>query len=356
MPHPKVMEAAHRALDDGKVKYTENGGMLALREAVCTYLREHKGVSYAPNQIICSNGAKQSLLQSMMALCGAGDEVVIPAPYWVSYTQIAGLCGAKSVVVPTRPEDGFLLQPADLERALTPASRVLVLCNPSNPTGAVMPPALLDSIAAVLRRWPRVIVLADEIYEQIVFDEKHVAFATLPDMYERTVTINGFSKGQAMTGFRVGYIAAAPAIAAACNKVQSQNTSCPCSVSQHAAIAALDVPPSFQQDSIANFREKRDYVLGRLRAIPGVACPATPQGAFYLFPTISALFGKRTPKGDVLEDAESTCLYLLDECHLALVPGEAFGDGNCLRISYAAAMEELKGACDRLERGVALLK
>jgi len=208
----------------------------------------------------------------------------------------------------------------------------------------------------VLRKWPGVMVLADEIYEQIVYDEPHVAFATLPGMYERTVTINGFSKGPAMTGFRVGYIAATAPIAAACNKVQSQNTSCPCSVSQHAAVAALrEVPSSFQKDAVANFRQKRDYVLSRLRAIPGVSCP-TPQGAFYLFPTISALFGKRTPKGETLEDAETVCLYLLDECHLALVPGEAFGDGTCLRISYAAAMADLTEACDRFERGVARLK
>jgi len=355
LPAPAVMAAAREALELGLVKYTENGGTMALREAICEYLQRSKGVEYTPAQVICSNGAKQSLMQCMLALCGSGDEVIVPAPYWVSYTQMAGLCGAKSVIINTRADEGFLLQPHALERALTPATRVLILCNPSNPTGAVHPPELLEALAAVLRKWPRVVILADEIYEQIVFDEKHVAFATLPGMYERTVTINGFSKGPAMTGFRVGYIAASKAIAAACNKVQSQNTSCPCSVSQHAAIAALKVPKSFQEEAIANFREKRDYVLRRIRAVPGVTCE-TPQGAFYLFPTIAPLLGKRTPKGVVVEDSEALCLYLLDECHLALVPGEAFGDGTCLRISYAASMESLKEACDRFERGVSLLQ
>jgi len=326
--------------------------MLALRETICDYLRVSKGVSYTPAQVICSNGAKQSLLQCMLALCGPGDEVVIPAPYWVSYTQMSGLCGAKPVVISTRPEDGFLLQPEDLEAALNPSSRVFILCNPSNPTGAVHPLELLKKLAAVLARYPRVIVLADEIYEQITYDEPHVAFASIEGMYDRTVTINGFSKGQAMTGFRVGYIAASAEITAACNKVQSQNTSCPCSISQHAAIAALrDVPPSFQTEAIANFRAKRDFVLQRLNAMPHISCP-TPQGAFYAFPTIAGLFGKRTPGGTTLHDSEGVCLYLLEDCHLALVPGEAFGDGSCLRISYAASIEELTKAMDIMEEGI----
>ncbi|KAL3921536.1 MAG: hypothetical protein SGPRY_004869, partial [Prymnesium sp.] len=314
-------------------------------------------------------------LRAIISL-SVGEPDFMPAP------QIAGLCGARSVVVKTRGEEGFLLQPHALERALTPATRILILCNPSNPTGAVHPPALLEELAAAtalliystalllyfyLAYLVQLLCPAHLASAQIVFDEKHVAFASLPGMYERTVTINGFSKGQAMTGFRVGYIAASTTIAAACNKVQSQNTSCPCSLSQHAAIAAIrDVPEqSFQLEAIANFREKRDYVLSRHTTnqregggegkVPGVSCE-TPQGAFYLFPTISPLFGKRTPAGVVIEDSEGLCLYLLEECHLALVPGEAFGDGNCLRISYAAAMECLVAACDSFERGVKLLK
>ena len=355
LPPEQVMAAAHAALRSGKVRYTENAGMHELRAEICTYLRVAKGVSYEPAQVLCSSGAKASLLQAMMALLEPGDEVLIPAPYWVSYPQIAALCGATPVLVQTRAEDGFCLLAADMEAAISPKTRALVLCNPSNPTGAVHPAPLLEKLAAVLRRHPQIVVIADEIYEQITYDEPHVAFASLPGMAERTVTINGFSKGAAMTGFRIGYLAAPKPIAAAANKIQSQNTSCPCSVSQHAALAALrEVPPDYRRDAVASFRAKRDYVLSRLRAVPGLSCP-TPQGAFYLFPTFSAFYGRITPAGKLINNSEALCLYLLETCHLALVPGSAFGDDECLRISYATSMEELATACDRISEGLAQL-
>ena len=356
VPAAPVMEAAHEALTQGLVKYTENAGSRALREAICLYLKTEKKIEYAPEQIVCSNGAKQSILQAMLSLCGPGDEVLIPAPHWVSYPQMALLCGATPVILPTAAANGYCLQPDELEGALTPATKVLILVNPSNPTGAVHPPELLEGLAAVLRKWPKVVVISDEIYEHIVYDSSHVAFAALDGMYERTVTVNGMSKGQAMTGFRLGYLAASRQIATACAKVQSQNTSCPCSVSQHAGITALNgVPPSFRDDAVKAFRGKRDYVLGRLRAMAGVTCP-TPEGAFYAFPDVSAFFGRAAPDGAVLATAEAVCMYLLRDHQLALVPGEAFGDPNCLRISYATDMGTLQDAMDRMERGLAAIK
>jgi len=356
LPSKAVMSAAHAALDAGHVKYTECGGLKALREAICDDLRTRKGLSYAPNQVVCSNGGKQSLLQAMMALCDPGDEVIIPAPYWVSYTQMAVLCGASSVVIQTTESDGYCLMPHALESALTPRSRVLILCNPSNPTGAVMPATLLEQIAEVLRKWPRVAIIADEIYEEITYDEPHVAFATLPGMSERTVTINGFSKGPAMTGFRLGYLAAPLPLAAACVKVQSQNTSAPCSVSQHAAIASIrQRDEAWLTSAVGGYRQKRDYVVGRLRAMPGITHAYEPQGAFYAFPTVKGCFGKTTPSGTVLNDAEGVCLYLLEQCLIAMVPGEAFGDGDCLRISYAESMDTLKSVMDRMEAGLKAL-
>jgi len=357
LPAPAVMAAAHKALDAGQVKYTECAGLKPLREAVADYLRANKGLDYQPGQIVCSNGGKQCLLQAMLSLCDPGDEVVVPAPYWVSYTQMALLCRATPVEISTREKDGYCLMPEDLERALTPRSRVLILCNPSNPTGSVHPAALLERLAAVLRRWPRVVIIADEIYEQITYDEPHVAFATLPGMFERTITINGFSKGPAMTGFRLGYLAAPPALASACIKVQSQNTSSPCSVSQYAAIAALREPDAaWLKEAVAGYRKKRDFVVRRLRAMPGVTHAYEPQGAFYAFPTVHGCFGKTTPGGVTLRDAEGVCLYLLEHCLVALVPGEAFGDGQCLRISYAASMETLTTALDRMEAGLKALR
>lgn len=235
----------------------------------------------------------------MLALINPGDEVLIPAPYWTSYLGISQLVGATPTLLKMRPEDDYCLQPTDLESAITPSTRVLILCNPSNPTGAVHGRSLLEELAAVLRRHPNVIIFSDEIYEQICYGAEPVAcFSSFEGMYERTVVINGFSKGAAMTGFRLGYLAAPLELTKACAKVQGNNTSCPCSLSQWAALAALTkTPPSFLTESIANFRSKRDYTLGRIRQM-GLPCP-TPAGAFYLFPTISHLFGKADRKSVV---------------------------------------------------------
>ena len=359
LPSPEVMAAAHKALDDGHVKYTEVQGMRPLREAICEYLKKDKKLSYTPEQIVVGNGGKQCLLQTFMALCDPGDEVIVPAPYWVSYNQISAICGAKPVVINTREEDAYCLMPNDLEKALTPKTKLLVLCNPSNPTGAVHPAKLLRQLAAVLRKWPRVVVIADEIYEQILFDESHLCFAAIDGMYERTVIINGFSKGPAMTGFRLGYLAAPLAVAQAANKVQSQNTSSPSAVSQHAGLAALKSGAAYTKwlkGANAGYREKRDFTLKRLRAMPGITHAYEPQGAFYAFPSVVGLFGKTTPQGKVLQSSEDVCLYFMEHALVALMPGEAFGDSRCIRISYAESLETLGKAFDRMDEGIKALK
>jgi len=232
---------------------------------------------------------------------------------------------------------------------------MLILCNPSNPTGALLPRAALEGVAAVLRRHPQVVVLADEIYELIAYDEPHVAFATLEGMYERTLTVNGFSKGAAMTGFRLGYVCGPHGAIKAMAKVQGNNTSCPSSIAQHAGVAAVThAHGAFAEAATANFRRKRDYVVGRLRGMAGVSCPV-PQGAFYVFPTVSAFYGRTAPSGAAPHDSTSLCDYLLREEHLALVPGAGFGAPGCVRISYATSMEALQEAMDRMERGLAKL-
>jgi len=354
-PPPEVMEAAHEALREGKVKYTALAGSHELRSAVCDDLLRRKGLKYEPSQVVCCCGAKQAILQAVLALCNPGDEIIVPTPYWPSHLGIPQLCGATPVLLETRAEEEYVLQPAALEAAITPKTRMLILCNPSNPTGALLPRAALEGVAAVLRRHPQVVVLADEIYELIAYDEPHVAFATLEGMYERTLTVNGFSKGAAMTGFRLGYVCGPHGAIKAMAKVQGNNTSCPSSIAQHAGVAAVThAHGAFAEAATANFRRKRDYVVGRLRGMAGVSCPV-PQGAFYVFPTVSAFYGRTAPSGAVPHDSTSLCDYLLREENLALVPGAGFGAPGCVRISYATSMEALQEAMDRMERGLAKL-
>ena len=382
LPPPQVMEAAHEALNKGHVRYTENPGTHALRSAICAYLKNTKNVTYEPNQVVVSNGAKQSILQSLLSLCDPGDEVIVPAPYWVSYPVMVQLCGASTVIAQTTADTGFVLTAAQLRQVITPRTKAIILCNPNNPTGAVIPESGLREIAEEVAKHPRLIVIADEIYDQLTYDEKHVCFATLPGMWERTVTINGFSKGSAMTGFRVGYSCAPDSIAAAIGNIQSQNTTSPAAPSQYAAIAAVDgrVPSCFFDGAIAQCKAKRDYTLSRLKQMPYVSPDIyVPQGAFYVFVPIAEAFGKKfhwsmtdaesSPKheDDTNEnDAESStltvtgsetlCQYLLKKFHVTLVPGDAFGDDTCVRISYATSMELLTQAMDRLERGLKALR
>jgi aspartate aminotransferase len=342
-----IAEAGIQAIRDGYTRYTQNTGMLELREAIADKLQRDNHLTYDPGQIVCSNGAKQSLALTMNALVRPGDEVLIPAPYWVSYPEMVRMAGGEPVAVPTTVEDGYKLTPDQLEKALTSRTRMLVHCSPSNPTGAVYTQAELEALAEVLQRHPHVFVVSDEIYEYVTYGTDHIAFASLPGMRERTITVNGFSKGFAMTGWRLGYLAAPQAIADAAAKIQSQFTSAPCSISQKAGVTALTMDFAPVRQMVAAFAERRDLVLERLRAIDGVACPQ-PEGAFYVFPDVSAFHGTTTPGGRAIDSSEALCLYLLEEHYVATVHGEAFGMPSGIRLSYATGTETLTEALDRM--------
>ncbi|PNW87397.1 hypothetical protein CHLRE_02g147302v5 [Chlamydomonas reinhardtii] len=348
-----IVEAGVAALRQGYTRYTPNTGTSALRKAICKKLKEDNGLEYSPDEIVVSNGAKQSIWQAVLATCSPGDEVVIPAPYWVSYTEMARLANATPVVVPTTPEQGFLMSPQQLEAALTPKSRLLILCTPSNPTGAVYPKEHLEALAAVIAKHPRLLVLSDEIYEYITYaPATHVSFGALPGMFERTLTVNGFSKAYAMTGWRLGYLAAPKHYAKAAAIIQSQSTSGASSISQQAALAALALGPGGGepvQAMVRAFRERRDYVSARLKAIPGVNL-AEPAGAFYVLPEMSAFFGPGAAAQGfgAVPDSDTFCRYLIEVANVAVVPGDAFGADSCIRISYAASLETLGKALDRI--------
>ena len=350
-----IVEAAHQALRDGLFHYTANAGTPELRAAIAEKLTRVNGLSVSAKDVVCSNGAKQSIAQTVLAACGPGDDVLFAAPYWVSYPEQARLAGATPVAVATTAADGYVLKPDALEAALTERSRLLILNTPSNPTGAVYSRADLEALADVLRRFPDVLVLSDEIYEDVVFDAHHVSFGTIDGMAERTVTVNGFSKGYAMTGWRLGFLAGPSWLVKAVDTLQSQLTSGPSSITQAAAVVAYTMDRAPVEAMVVAFRERRDAVLARLRAIPGVVCP-TPEGAFYLFPDVSALFGRAAPDGTRVESSLDLCRFLLDAHGVALVPGEAFGDPNGLRLSYATDMATLMLAMDRVAAGVAALK
>ena len=307
--------------------------------------------------MVVSNGAKQSIMQAVMALSCDGDEVVIPAPYWVSYPDICVMCGSRPVIVQTEASSGYIMSGAAAARCHDVArTKLVILCSPSNPTGGVYSRAELEDIAAVLQDFPSCWLLSDEIYEHLVFDGcQHISFASLPGMWQRTITVNGFSKCFSMTGFRLGYVAAPRAVASLCNKVQGQITSCASSISQHAGIAALSFDSAaFSRSMLETLQRKRDMVLSLLRSIPGVSI-VTPKGAFYAMPDVSAYYGKRTQaEGDegeetVIHGSDELCLWLLQRYRVALVPGSAFGAGRTVRISYASDEEEVR-------QGVAALK
>ncbi|CAI7804926.1 unnamed protein product [Closterium sp. NIES-53] len=352
----EIVEAGVAALRQGFTRYAPNQGTLELRAAICEKLKTENGLTYSPEEVVVSNGAKQAVFQGVMAACSPGDEVIVPAPYWVSYPEMAKLVGATPVILPTTTAHSFLLSPSALQAALTPASRLLILCSPSNPTGAVYSPEQLQQLAEIVAQHPRLLVLADEIYEHIIYPPaRHVSFASLPGMWERTLTVNGFSKAFAMTGWRLGYLAAPKPFAAAANRIQSQTTSGASSIAQKAAMAAFELGPCGGDTvaaMVAAFRRRRDMLVARLEKIAGINL-AVPQGAFYLFPDVSSFYGRSGPGFGPITDSESMCRYLLERGQVALVPGEAFGAPECIRISYAAADEVLLQAMDRIEKALA---
>ncbi len=351
-----ICEAAIKAINDGFHSYTANTGTPELRQAIVNKLKRDNNLDYNPSQIVVSNGAKQSVGFSCLALIDEGDEVIIPAPYWVSYPQMVKLAGGTPVAVSTRFEDDYKLTPQQLEQAITKKTKALILCSPSNPTGSCYSREELSALGDVLRHHPEIVVISDEIYEYIVFDQKHVGIGeAAPYLKGRLVVVNGFSKGFAMTGWRLGYLAAPEAIASAVAKIQSQETSAPSSISQKAGEAAYTHPLDEIEVMRAAFKERRDFIVDYLNRLEGVSC-FRPGGAFYVFPDISAWLNKKTAHGTTIATSTDLCLYLLEKYNIALVPGDAFGEPKGVRISYAASLDNIKEALNRLKKGLEALR
>ncbi|XP_057500811.1 bifunctional aspartate aminotransferase and glutamate/aspartate-prephenate aminotransferase-like [Actinidia eriantha] len=354
-----ITEAGINAIREGYTRYTPNAGTLELRKAICHKLKEENGISYTPDQVLVSNGAKQSVLQAMVAVCSPGDEVIIPAPYYVSYPEIARLADATPVILSTNISENFLLDPELLESKITDKSRVLMLCSPSNPTGSVYPRKLLEKIAQIVARHPQLLVICDEIYEHIIYaPATHTSFASLPGMWERTLTVNGFSKTFAMTGWRLGYLAAPKHFVSACGKIQSQITSGASSISQKAGVAALGMGYAGGETvstMVKAFKERRDYLVESFGELEGIKM-SEPQGAFYLFLDFSSYYGVEAEGFGMIKDSESLCRYLLEKAQVALVPGDAFGDDRCVRISYSTSLSTLQAAMDKIKKAIISLR
>ncbi len=349
-----IKDAAKKAIDDNISKYTPVAGLPVLREAVCTKFKRDNNLEFSPSQIVVSNGAKQSIANVLLSLTGPGDEVIIPAPYWVSYVEIVNLAQAESVIVEAGIEQDFKITPEQLENAITEKTKIFLFSSPSNPTGSLYTKEELEALAKVFVKYPHVIIVSDEIYELINFVGKHESIAQFKELKDRVVVVNGVSKGYAMTGWRIGYLAAPQWIADACNKLQGQYTSGACSISQMASVAALN---ETQEPSLAMkevFLRRRDLVVKLAKEINGLKVNE-PQGAFYLFPEVDYFFGKSF-EGYTINNASDLALYLLETVYVATVTGEAFGSPKCLRFSYATsdelleeAMKRIKTALDKLQ-------
>lgn len=352
-----VIRAAYDAMRRGETRYTAPDGTPALKDAVIEKFRRENGLDFARANITCGNGAKQLLFNALMATVEPGDEVICPAPYWISYTDITLLVGGVPIIVECVQQEGFKLTPERLAAAITPRTRWLFLNTPSNPSGASYTRAELAALGEVLARHPRVLILSDEIYEQVYYAKAPFCSfgVACPDLAERTVIVNGVSKAYAMTGWRIGYAAAPPELARVMSKIQSQSTSNPSSVSQAAAIEALTGPQDFVGAARETYRQRRDLVVSGLRAIADVEV-IEPSGAFYVYPGLSAFIGRRTPQGEVLEDDTALTRYILDSAQVAGVQGAAFGLSPHIRLSYAAATDDLENALARLDTALEALK
>lgn len=349
-----ICEAAKKAIDDGKYfAYPPVAGYQDLREALALKYQKENNVPYKAENFVVSNGAKQSIANAMLALLNPGDEVIIFSPYWVSYDALVRLTEATPVIVQGGIDNDFKVTPAQLEAAITNKTKALIFSSPCNPTGSVFSGKELQAIADVVLKHPGIIVIADEIYEHINFTGDQVSIASFPGMFDRTITVNGFAKGFAMTGWRVGYIAAPKWIADGCNKVQGQITSANCSIAQRAALAAItgDIEPTNKM--VEEYRKRRELVYKLLKEIPGIKTNF-PQGAFYFFPDVSSYFGK-TDGNSIIKNGDDFCMYMLEKGHVALVPGGAFGDDNCVRLSYAASEKDIIEALKRIREALAVL-
>ncbi|WP_294302731.1 pyridoxal phosphate-dependent aminotransferase [uncultured Sphingomonas sp.] len=352
-----VKEAAIQAIRDGKTKYTNVDGTPELKAAIVAKFARDNNLTYTPDQISVNVGGKHTLFNAFVATIDAGDEVIVPAPYWVSYPDVIQFAGGTPVFVAAGADQGYKLRPEQLEAAITPKTKWVVLNSPSNPTGAAYSEDELKALGDVLERHPHVWVFADDMYEHIVYDG--FRFRTIaevcPNLYERTLTVNGCSKAYAMTGWRIGFAAGAPWLIKAMAKLQSQSTSNPCSIAQAAAVAALTGPQDFLKERAAAFQTRRDLVVDMLNQAEGIVCPK-PEGAFYVYPDVSGTIGKTTPKGKRIETDEDLIGYFLDDARVAAVHGAAFGLSPAMRISYATSEELLTEACRRIQQACADLR
>lgn len=345
-----IKDAALEAMNNNFTMYTPVPGYEDLRESIALKFKRDNNLVYTKDQIVVSTGAKQSIANVVLSLINPGDEVIIPAPYWVSYLEIVKVAEGIPVIVHAGIENDFKITGAQLEAAITPKTKLMLFSTPCNPTGSVYSKDELKDLANVLQKYPSLIALSDEIYEHINFEGKHESLAQFPEIYDQVVTVNGVSKAWAMTGWRLGYIAAHRDIAAACDKVQGQFTSATCSITQKAAIAAMNADPKVLDEMIGAFKSRRKLVLDALSEIPGLVSNK-PGGAFYVFPNVSSFFGKSF-NGRKISNSDELCMYLLEEGHVALVGGDAFGDPNCMRISYAASEKTLTEAMKRIKNAL----
>jgi aspartate aminotransferase len=345
-----IKDAALEAMNNNFTMYTPVPGYDDLRESIALKFKRDNNLVYTKDQIVVSTGAKQSIANVVLSLINPGDEVIIPAPYWVSYLEIVKVAEGIPVIVHAGIENDFKITGAQLEAAITPKTKLMLFSTPCNPTGSVYSKDELKDLAIVLQKYPSLIALSDEIYEHINFEGKHESLAQFPEIYDQVVTVNGVSKAWAMTGWRLGYIAAHKDIAAACDKVQGQFTSATCSITQKATIAAMNADPKILDEMIGAFKSRRKLVLDALAEIPGLVANK-PGGAFYVFPNVSSFFGK-SYNGRKISNSEELCMYLLEEGLVALVGGEAFGDPNCMRISYAASEITLTEAMKRIKNAL----
>ena len=349
-----IKEAAKKAIDDNFSRYSPVPGYMDLRKAIVAKLKNENHLDYTTSEILVSNGAKQSVCNTVMALVNDGEEVIIPAPYWVSYPQMVKLAGGTPVIVNAGFEQEFKMTPEQLEAAITPKTRMLILCSPINPTGSVYTKDELAALAEVIKRHEGMYVLADEIYEHINYVGKHESIAQFPGMKERTLIVNGVSKAYAMTGWRIGFIAAPEWIVKGCNKLQGQYTSGPCSVSQKAAEAAYTTSQECVETMRKAFERRRDLIVSLAKEIPGLEVNC-PQGAFYLFPKCSGFYGK-SYEGKTISNSTDLAMFLLEEGHVATVGGDAFGDPDCFRMSYATSDDNIREAMRRIKETLAKLK
>ena len=350
-----IKDAAKKAIDENYSHYTPVSGYVELREAICEKLSRDNGLNYMPEQIVVSTGAKQSIANVVMALVDKDDEVIIPTPYWVTYSEIVKLAGGKPILVKTSFENDYKITAKELEMNISGKTKLFMFSSPCNPTGAVYSKSELQSLVEVFEKYSNIFIMSDEIYEYINYDSKHESIAQFESIKSRTIVINGLSKGYAMTGWRLGYIAAPVEVAKACDKLQGQFTSATCSITQRAAITALLSDMSPTHEMVKAFEVRREIVMSLIAGIPGVICNKPP-GAFYIFPDVKAYFGKKSTDGSFINNADDLCMYLLNSAHVSTVTGAAFGEPNCIRLSFANSIENINKGFAKLKKALADLQ